>query len=97
MQEDHVSLGWHAARKLRHSIDALRRVLAIELVTASRAMALRSPLVASPVGRAVGDAVLRVAGAPGSDRYLAPELAAANDLLAAGEVTRLVAEFVTLA
>ena len=97
MQEDHVSLGWHAARKLRHSIDALRRVLAIELVTASRAMALRSPLVASPVGRALGDAVLRVAGAPGSDRYLAPELAAANDLLAAGEVTRLVAEFVTLA
>src|SRR5699024_4923129 len=37
MQEDHVSMGWSAARKLRRSVDGLRRVLAIELLTAARA------------------------------------------------------------
>ena len=31
MQEDHVSMGWQAARKLRRAVDNLRRILAIEL------------------------------------------------------------------
>ena len=38
MQEDHVSMGWHAARKLRRAVENLRRVLAIELVTSARAL-----------------------------------------------------------
>ena len=33
MQEDHVSMGWSAARKLR-SVDGLTRVVAIEVLTA---------------------------------------------------------------
>ncbi|MCB4208817.1 histidine ammonia-lyase [Arthrobacter sp. UM1] len=41
MQEDHVSLGWHAARKLRTSVQNLRRVLAIELLAAARAIDFR--------------------------------------------------------
>src|SRR6185503_4752934 len=41
MQEDHVSMGWSAARKLRRSIDGLTRVLAIELLTAARGIDLR--------------------------------------------------------
>ena len=79
MQEDHVSMGWHAARKLRSAVDALTRVLAIELVTAARGLALREPLVASPTSRAVM-AVLADAGVrgPGPDRFLSPELEAAN-------------------
>ncbi|HXT94079.1 MAG TPA: histidine ammonia-lyase, partial [Trebonia sp.] len=44
MQEDHVSMGWAAARKLRRAVDGLTRVLAIELLTAARALDLRSPL-----------------------------------------------------
>src|SRR5699024_10976850 len=44
MQEDHVSMGWSAARKLRRSIDGLRRVLAIEMMTAARGIDLRAPL-----------------------------------------------------
>ncbi|MFZ1411870.1 MAG: histidine ammonia-lyase, partial [Micropruina sp.] len=43
MQEDHVSMGWSAARKLRRSVDALSRVLAIELLTAARGIELRAP------------------------------------------------------
>ena len=34
MQEDHVSMGWHAARKLRRSLDGFRDVVAIELLAA---------------------------------------------------------------
>ena len=41
MQEDHVSMGWHAARKLRQAVLNLRRVLAIELLTSTRAIAPR--------------------------------------------------------
>ncbi|MFY9669294.1 MAG: histidine ammonia-lyase, partial [Trebonia sp.] len=42
MQEDHVSMGWSAARKLRRAVDGLTRVLAIELLTAARALDLRA-------------------------------------------------------
>ena len=55
MQEDHVSIGWHAGRKLRRSVDGLRRVLAIEILTAARALDFRSPLKPSPVTGAVRD------------------------------------------
>jgi histidine ammonia-lyase len=75
MQEDHVSMGWHAARKLRRSVDGLTRVLAIELLTAARAMDLRAPLVPAPGTASVRDAI-RSAGVagPGPDRHLAPEI-----------------------
>ena len=84
MQEDHVSLGWHAGVKLRRSVDGLRRVLAIEILTAARALDLRAPLAPGPVTGAARDAVrTRVAG-PGPDRHLAPEIDAVVELLAAG-------------
>jgi histidine ammonia-lyase len=84
MQEDHVSMGWSSARKLRRSIDGLTRVLAIEILTAARALDLRAPLAPSPATAAV-IAVLReqVAG-PGPDRPLAPEIEAAVGLVASG-------------
>ena len=85
MQEDHVSMGWSAARKLRRSIDGLTRVLAIELLTAARAIDLRAPLTPAPATGAVL-AALRRAGAPspGPDRFLAPEIEVAVQLVASG-------------
>ena len=84
MQEDHVSMGWHAGRKLRASVDNLRRVLAIELVTAARAIELRQPLTPSPdSARAIAE-LRRVVPGPGPDRFLAPDLHAAEDLLRTG-------------
>ena len=41
MQEDHVSMGWAATRKLRQALDNLARILGIELTCAARALALR--------------------------------------------------------
>jgi histidine ammonia-lyase len=75
MQEDHVSMGWAGARKLLRAIDGLTRVLAIEILTAARALDLRSPLEPAPATGAVRDAVRSSgAGGPGPDRYLAPEI-----------------------
>ncbi len=87
MQEDHVSMGWHAGRKLRRAIDGLRRVLAIEVLAAARGVDLRTPLPAAPATGAV-IAALRSSGVPGPgpDRYLAPEIEAAVTLVASGGV-----------
>jgi histidine ammonia-lyase len=87
MQEDHISMGWGAARKLRVSIANLARILAVELACAARALELRVPLEpARGTGAAVS--VVRAAGVPGpgADRWIAPELAAAERLVASGEL-----------
>ncbi|HEY2299886.1 MAG TPA: histidine ammonia-lyase [Jatrophihabitans sp.] len=84
MQEDHVSMGWSSARKLRRAVDGLARVLAVELLTAARALDLRAPLTPAPATAAVRDALrVHVAG-PGPDRYLAPEIEAAYQLVRNG-------------
>lgn len=92
MQEDHVSMGWSAARKLRRSIDGLTRVLAIEILTAARALDLRAPLIAGPVTGAVRDLVRTVAEGPGPDRYLSPEMEAVTELVRSGAVARTAKE-----
>ncbi|NNG38140.1 histidine ammonia-lyase [Flexivirga sp. ID2601S] len=83
MQEDHVSMGWSAARKLRRSVDGLRRVLAIELLTAARGIQLRAPLRPGPASAAV-IAALPSIGMPGPDRHLSPEIESAVDFVASG-------------
>jgi histidine ammonia-lyase len=87
MQEDHVSMGWAAARKLRRALDGLEQVLAIEVLTASLALDLRAPLAPAPATGAVRDAV-RAAGVPGPgpDRFLAPGIAAVTGLVRSGAV-----------
>jgi len=95
MQEDHVSMGWSAARKLRRAVDGLTRVVAIEVMTAARALDLRAPLVASPATSAVVR-LLREGGVagPGPDRHLSPEIEAAVELVRSGAVVRVVEEVI---
>jgi histidine ammonia-lyase len=88
MQEDHVSMGWSAARKLRRSVDALTRVLAIELLTAARALDLRAPLRPGPATGAVISALREQVAGPGTDRHLAPEIAAAVEFVRSGAAVR---------
>jgi len=84
MQEDHVSNGWAAARKLRRAVDNLRRILAVEIVCGAAAVDLRAPLLpGAGTGAALG-AVRGAVGGPGPDRWLSPELRAAESLLAGG-------------
>jgi histidine ammonia-lyase len=79
MQEDHVSMGWHAARKLRASVANLAQILAIELVTAARAIEFRAPLTPAPATQGVIDQLRQLVPGSGPDRFLAPELAAADE------------------
>ncbi|MDT0308105.1 histidine ammonia-lyase [Streptomyces sp. DSM 44917] len=91
MQEDHVSMGWSAARKLRRAVECLTRVLAVEVCAASRALRLREEAAAGaglrmgPAARAVVEAA-EAAGVrgPGEDRFLAPDLAAAEAFVSGG-------------
>ncbi len=95
MQEDHVSMGWSAARKLRRSVDGLSRVIAIEVLTAARALDLRAPLEPSPATAAVVR-LLRGAGieGPGPDRHLSPEIETAVQMVASGAVLSAVEEVI---
>jgi histidine ammonia-lyase len=86
MQEDHVSMGWGAALKLRTVLDNLTSILAVELVAAARALDLRAPLVPAPATAAVRDLVRKHIAGVGPDRVLAPELAAAETLIRSGAV-----------
>ena len=96
MQEDHVSMGWHAARKLRRSLGAFADVVAIELLTAARALALRAPLAPSPATGAVASRVNAVSGGPGHDRWLSPEIAGVAELVRSGELADIAGRFVSL-
>jgi histidine ammonia-lyase len=86
MQEDHVSMAWGAARKLRAVVANLARILAVELACAARGLDLRAPLEPA-AGTAAALAALRerVPGV-GADRFLRPELADAEELVLSGSV-----------
>ena len=84
MQEDHVSMGWSAGRKLRTAVDGLTRVLAIELLTAARGIQQRAPLRPAPATAAVIAALRQSTPGPGEDRFLAPEVEAAVQFVASG-------------
>ncbi len=81
MQEDHVSMGWHAGRKLRKVVDNLRNILAIELIGAARCIELRAPLKPAPVTGKLYSSLRQIVPGFGPDRFMAPELEAASELL----------------
>jgi len=89
MQEDHVSMGWAAARKLRRALDGLARVVAIEVMTGCRALDLRAPLQPAAATGAVRELVRTRVDGPGPDRFVSPEIEAVTDLVASGEVARV--------
>jgi histidine ammonia-lyase len=92
-------MGWSAARKLRRSVDGLTRVLAIEVLTAARALQMRvSTGSTAGVSAAPGSvAVIELlrshdASAPGPDRFLSPEIEAVVGLVRTGAVLTAVEE-----
>jgi histidine ammonia-lyase len=98
MQEDHVSMGWSAARKLRTAVDALTRVVAVEMFAATRALEIRTSGTALSPAPATAAVLAAVRGAgvpgPGRDRFLAPDLEAAYRFVREGSLVRA-AESVT--
>jgi histidine ammonia-lyase len=92
MQEDHVSMGWGAARKLRLAVANLRRIVAVELTCAARALDLRAPLAPAPGTAAALSVVRSRVDGPGPDRFVSPELAAVEELVRSGAVVAAVQE-----
>ena len=92
MQEDHVSMSWGAARKLRTVVANLTRILAVELVCAARGLEIRAPLSPAPATAAALQTLrAHVPGVgDGRDRWLAPELAAAEALVRSGDLQHAV-------
>ena len=89
MQEDHVSMGWSSGRKLRQSIANLTKIVGIEYLTAARALDLRAPLEPSPItGKAVSE-LRKTSEGPGPDRFLAPDMQAAVDVVASGALAKI--------
>ena len=86
MQEDHVSMGWSVARKLRAAVANLGRILSVELVCATRALDFRAPLVPGPATTAVRAVLRESVPGPGPDRWLSPELHAAEGLVNDGSI-----------
>jgi len=86
MQEDHVSMGWGAARKLRVAVANLCRIVAVELTCAARALDLRAPLAPARGTAAALSLVRSRVDGPGPDRFVSPELAAVEALVRSGAV-----------
>ncbi len=80
-QEDHVSMAAHGARRLMRMRDNLFQILGIEVFCASEGIRFRAPLKTSlplqGVLRAFGEQVAPLT----EDRFLAPSLKAAADLV----------------
>ena len=88
-QEDHVSMGWNACLSLRAAVADTMRVVAIELVCAAEAVELRGLSPAPATGAVVACLRERVPRMD-VDRFLAPDLAAAEELVRSGEILRSV-------
>ena len=89
-QEDHVSMGWNACLSLRNAVADGMRVVAIELVCAAEAVDLRG-LAPGPATAAVIECLRERVPRMDVDRFLSPDLAAAEDLVRSGAVARAVA------
>jgi len=76
MQEDHVSMGWHAGRKLRSAVSNLTTIIAIEFMAASRGLELRAPLNPGPVTQKLLSELRKSTTGAGPDQFLAPQIQA---------------------
>jgi histidine ammonia-lyase len=83
-------MGWAAARKLRTALRNLGRILAVELACAAHGIDLRAPLEPGPGSAAALRAVRSRIDGPGPDRWVAPDLAAADQLVTGGAVEEAV-------
>ena len=88
-QEDHVSMGWNACRKMRAAVADATRVIAIEAVCAAEALDLRG-MEPGPATRAVLAFMREEIPRMDSDRFLAPDLATAESMVATGALIRAV-------
>ncbi|HXT74019.1 MAG TPA: histidine ammonia-lyase [Candidatus Angelobacter sp.] len=84
-QEDYVSMGMSASRRLQRMLDALRNVITIELLAACQGIDFQAPLQTGIEARKAYALVRSVSRVVDKDRALAPDIAAVAQLVAKGE------------
>jgi histidine ammonia-lyase len=89
-QEDHVSMGMTAARKTGQILENAEQVIAIELLCAAQGVDFRSPLKPGRGTLAAHRAVRKHIKHLDRDRFLAPDLDRAAELVREGDVLRAV-------
>lgn len=89
-QEDHVSMGWGAARKLSEVVEKATWVLAVELVCAAQGVADRAPLEPAPRTAAIVAAIRTRVPPLEADRPVGADIQAVADLISSGELDHLV-------
>jgi len=88
-QEDYVSMGMGAARRLAPMLANLRNVLAMELLAACQGIDLLAPLRTGREAQKAHDLVRSVSSALEADRSLTPDIAAVSKIVASGAFSRL--------
>lgn len=88
-QEDYVSMGMSAARRLSPMIANLQRIIAIELLAATQGIELHAPLRTGTEARRACELVRSVSSTLESDRALAPDIEAVAALVRDGAFSRI--------
>ncbi len=87
-QEDHVSMAAHGARRLMRMNANLSHIVGIEILCAAQGIEFRAPLKTSkPLQKALKSVRAEIP-ALGEDRYLAPDLARAGEMVRSEEIVR---------
>ncbi len=85
-QEDHVSMAAHGARRLSRMVENLNHILGIELLCAAQGIEFRAPLATSETLQRVIRRLRHDVPSLNDDRFLAPELETAKQLVADGAI-----------
>jgi histidine ammonia-lyase len=94
LQEDHVSMGWGAGRKLWEVLANTSRVLAVEILCAVEGLEHRSPLRPGRGTAAAAAAVREVVPPLAGDRPPGPGIEAIADLIGTGRLRTAVSDTV---
>ena len=85
-QEDHVSMAAHGARRLGRMAQNLQYILGIELLCSAAGVEFRQPLKTSAPLQAILTRLRQEIPQIGEDRYLAPDLETAQQMMADGTI-----------
>jgi histidine ammonia-lyase len=88
-QEDYVSMGMSAARRLERMLQNLRHIVAIELLCACQGIDLLAPLQTGTLAKKAYEFVRAKSAMVSRDRPLAAEIRAVSELVAAGAFSTL--------
>ena len=95
-QEDHVSMAAHASRRLARMNANLNTILGVEAICAAQGIEFRAPLKTSDRLQAAVARLRADIPAIEADRYLAPDLRSAADLINSGALVEVAGLTMTL-